>query len=249
MTGWTTPTTRDWFQSSPASKGRRYRRHQRRAVPRACFNPRLPRKAGATNACLELCCRDDVSILACLERQALRCNCWKGALFSSFQSSPASKGRRYLNSPRPSRHIRSFQSSPASKGRRYQQEISNEALVNGFNPRLPRKAGATTGRRGCTALLIVSILACLERQALQRGHFRAGDHLRVSILACLERQALRNLANHRQNWPMFQSSPASKGRRYMGSVRDCAEYIHVSILACLERQALRTARRSGSLSR
>ena len=133
-----------------------------------------------------------VSILAHPERWALleprRRNRWITCLLIMFQSSPTPKGGRYH------RHIYAPRRHPVGLG---------------FNPRPPRKVGAT-------------------RHWPPRG--RSQVKLRVSILAHPERWALREVFCTRctlgQSSPtpggryhcgdgvMFQSSPTPKGGRY-----------------------------------
>ena len=112
-------------------------------------------------------------------------------------------------------------------------------LIKSFNPRPPRKVGATPCpflAKDCKLNLQVSILAHLERWAL-----RCTDSgISWFQFAHLERWGyLPNLPCRRS---LFQSSPTSKGGRYDGPVRSmngsrCVP--DVSILAHLERWALR----------
>ena len=79
------------------------------------FNPRPPRKVGATRCWGQWWRVYRVSILAHLERWAL-------------QVTRVANGEGY-----------EFQSSPTSKGRRYRPSRPSDPPQNGFNPRPPRK--------------------------------------------------------------------------------------------------------------
>ena len=112
---------------------------------RGCFNPRPPRKAGATQPSniTSFPERYRVSILARPGRRAL--------LRQISSESPrdcvsilARPGRRALRET--AAGIRSsdrFQSSPAPEGGRYRNSASPFTIPGSFNPRPPRKAGAT----------------------------------------------------------------------------------------------------------
>ena len=131
------------FQSSPTPKGGRYLKSAEPllAVPIICFNPRPPRKVGATTR--------------------------TGALTIKFQSSPT-KGGRYPKGV--NRSFTKFQSSPTPKGGRYVafHFISALQWYPCFNPRPPRKVGATPfmNMTGLPVIYGVSILAHPERWAL-----------------------------------------------------------------------------------
>ena len=282
------------FQSSPTSKGGRYHLLQIIIRKNLCFNPRPPRKVGATFSKRSIHYRPKVSILAHLERWALPRPTKVTPIVSQFQSSPTSKGGRYLShlsnirqevhsrtlivsilahlerwalrpaesSPTsrfdPFRMFQSsptskggrysdmrpcrsdpcmFQSSPTSKGGRYLLRLRACTFWSRFNPRPPRKVGATKIFRPSDLVLLVSILAHLERWALRGRHHLIGHGL----------------------W--FQSSPTSKGGRYPSRCReptslpcfnprpprkvgattgaaDGRDVLVVSILAHLERWAL-----------
>ena len=61
-----------------------------------------------------------------------------------FQSSPTPKGGRYSEPHFASLYPPSeFQSSPTPKGGRYDQSRSTKLILSCFNPRPPRRAGAT----------------------------------------------------------------------------------------------------------
>ncbi len=139
-----------------------------------------------------------------------------------FQSSPTSKGGRYGLSSQESISRRLFQSSPTSKGGRYTpqreagREISFVSILahlerwalrccgcshwlcgRGFNPRPPRKVGATLTGLSHRPAVAVSILAHLERWALRAEQPGVDLSALVSILAHLERWALHAAARGR----------------------------------------------------
>ena len=62
-----------------------------------------------------------------------------------FQSSPAPEGGRYVAVSTGVTYELLFQSSPAPEGGRYLATESRRYTGNCFNPRPPRKAGATAG--------------------------------------------------------------------------------------------------------
>ena len=137
------------------------------AVVWSGFNPRPPRKVGATRVDFEARLPDTVSILAHLARWALLPVAGRPALFALFQSSPTSQGGRYDDSAVLSRPLRVvsilahlarwalhavpplpppetlFQSSPTSQGGRYANPAVRFGQFECFNPRPPRKVGAT----------------------------------------------------------------------------------------------------------
>ena len=154
-----------------------------------------------------------VSILAHLERWALHCR-FGGPLCLLW-----------------------FQSSPTSKGGRYDSAYDIRWRFRSFNPRPPRKVGATMWATLVSARHIVSILAHLERWALLAPPCSSPGVLRfnprpprkvgatggkarwlviksVSILAHLERWALHLAITTLVASQEFQSSPTSKGGRY-----------------------------------
>ena len=132
----------------------------------------------------------------------------------------------------------SFQSSPTSKGGRYLPDDKEKPAKCCFNPRPPRKVGATKMGDWKTVQIDVSILAHLERWALRGKQRHRFADIFVSILAHLERWALRHpqtlrhcrphvsILAHLERWALleffpagfvdveFQSSPTSKGGRY-----------------------------------
>ena len=204
------------------------------------FNPRPPRKGGATpqrNGVLA--CRIPVSILAPLARGAL--HVLRGTVMQYGSVSilaPLARGALQTLPSRPG-PCRWFQSSPPSQGGRYAGMMTPWRPSSSFNPRPPRKGGATPqilcaswGRR-------VSILAPLARGALptslkgkvnvmvcfnprppRKGGatkgFSFGDRLEpVSILAPLARGALHKSTSLSVGSRPFQSSPPSQGGRYV----------------------------------
>ena len=156
------------FQSSPPSQGGRYA--VRRLCPKrwrrvsilaplargalhlagrrvcdrdVCFNPRPPRKGGAT----PLPPPRPPSALV-------------------FQSSPPSQGGRYGGYSEKCATQPKFQSSPPSQGGRYTRPTTRDRADRGFNPRPPRKGGATRPNSRPRLEMVVSILAPLARGAL-----------------------------------------------------------------------------------
>ena len=109
-----------------------------------CFNPHRPRRAGATCA---YCGHSPATVwFQSSPAPKGRCYIQKGAQLiqkGMFQSSPAPKGRCYP--PFSITAIRDcvFQSSPAPKGRCYYAALSTASSACCFNPHRPRRAGAT----------------------------------------------------------------------------------------------------------
>ena len=133
------------FQSSPTPKGGRYVEPFRCSPVASCFNPRPPRKVGATVTAQQLLDRVLVSILAHPERWALHAPNLK-----------KSEGRRVSILAHPERWaLRS--ANEDQRGEDY-----------GFNPRPPRKVGATPDPAMLSSLQNVSILAHPERWALRQ---------------------------------------------------------------------------------
>ena len=131
------------FQSSPTPKGGRYSPTLAPGPVDICFNPRPPRKVGATPGLPLVAGPTVVSILAHPERWALPPVNHKNTNHAMFQSSPTPKGGRY--------RIRGTPGRPMPR----------------FNPRPPRKVGATwPGPWSCQPIGKVSILAHPERWAL-----------------------------------------------------------------------------------
>ena len=115
------PSTRSLseFQSSPAPEGRRYQRGGAFASLFFCFNPRLPRRAGATECDMKLKMTIDVSILACPGGQALPDRKTYSLVYGCFN-------------PRLPRRAGATPAPPPWRPAAWC-----------FNPRLPRRAGAT----------------------------------------------------------------------------------------------------------
>ena len=107
------------FQSSPAPKGGRYSFRALTIFFNISFNPRPPRRAGATAMEAEWRKSDPVSILARPEGRALPVTCIRSIVGGAFQSSPAPKGGRYPVFSEEWKRWNKFQSSPAPKGGRY----------------------------------------------------------------------------------------------------------------------------------
>ena len=211
------------FQSSPTPKGGRYMVDVDCKIHAICFNPRPPRKVGATG---EPTVRNDgacVSILAHPERWALRPKPRpkpRGAIW--FQSSPTPKGGRYdfadtfhsttldvsilahperwALPPRPWSGAHEDGVSILAHPERWALRCphrSGHRPIYCFNPRPPRKVGATRIDQPQYTLPQVSILAHPERWALRYSP--------ASQSAPCE----------------FQSSPTPKGGRYAGSFTLC----------------------------
>ena len=83
-----------------------------------------------------------------------------------------------------------------------------------FNPRPPRRAGATTGRTLAGSINPVSILARPEERALRIAEDPPRSDFTVSILARPEERALLMLPARLITLFWFQSSPAPKSGRY-----------------------------------
>ena len=135
-----------------------------------------------------------VSILARPEGRALP---QSSALFNTnteFQSSPAPKDGRYFGPP----HVRQapcrFQSSPAPKDGRY-HGVSQawKPRRSGFNPRPPRRTGATQANKKMTE---------------PANRFNPRPPRRTGATTSRSRSAGSN---------RFQSSPAPKDGRYLGA--------------------------------
>ncbi len=199
------------FQSSPTPKGGRYARDWSSPSSRKCFNPRPPRKVGATSVSRNSARQQGVSILAHPERWALRNS---GVVMT--------------------RSIK-FQSSPTPKGGRYRRKRGTSCRIESFNPRPPRKVGATDVSSFLGKASRVSILAHPERWALRRsglpratlsvfqssptpkgGRYNQNlaleeGYYAVSILAHPERWALRRPApTRRAAGPGFNPRPPRK---------------------------------------
>ena len=139
-----------------------------------------------------------------------------------LQSSPAPKDGRYVSPPAEALVIEMFQSSPAPKDGRYALMLPLLVEIDSFNPRPPRRTGATVYRRKSNGDAIVSILARPEGRALRRHRER------------------------RAGGPSFQSSPAPKDGRYDVQAAARGNYGGVSILARPEGRALPHARHAST---
>ena len=138
------PTREEAFQSSPTPKGGRYWE--------------IGTEYG--RACL-------VSILAHPERWALLVTDRDIlAHRMEFQSSPTPKGGRYGWWQNALAYYQTFQSSPTPKGGRYLMDYLRKDKSECFNPRPPRKVGATYRSCSTRPRFSVSILAHPERWAL-----------------------------------------------------------------------------------
>ena len=155
------------------------------------FNPRPPRKVGATTERRSKPEAIAVSILAHLARWALRRGLPNTRIHEAFQSSPTSQGGRYIPHQlfvelcgvsilahlarwalRPQIDVThgddSFNPRPPRKvGATISRRISFMS-ASSFNPRPPRKVGATTLLEQLVSIGSVSILAHLARWALRR---------------------------------------------------------------------------------
>ena len=131
------------------------------------FNPRPPRKVGATKTSARLANLSFVSILAHLAKWALQFNvgspgrflivsilahlakwalqCYEHGKSNAykFQSSPTSQSGRYMQKLQSGTSRFLFQSSPTSQSGRYVNILHMRLLFFCFNPRPPRKVGAT----------------------------------------------------------------------------------------------------------
>ena len=276
------------FQSSPAPKDGRYGSRSRGAGACMRFNPRPPRRTGATQFAEKMphikgvsilarpegralppgnmislreieevsilarpegralhdhgssdACRNAVSILARPEGRALHsllpyCDEVK---IVSILARPEGRALRH-SWPISRARIRRFQSSPAPKDGRYNGHRQGNQGISCFNPRPPRRTGATFFPFSFSICRRVSILARPEGRALRPRARRFHMARQVSILARPEGRALRLLPccvssiervsilarpegrallrpERLGSLPdMFQSSPAPKDGRY-----------------------------------
>ena len=183
------------FQSSPTSKGGRYAKHpswQRRAT---CFNPRPPRKVGATAFFPHIRNPNVVSILAHLERWALQLK---------INKKPRGPGVSILA------HLERWALHCRPVGNSIAQVLQPVSIL----AHLERWALRCRSAPGQQIEMNVSILAHLERWALRLTRRRGYECTTVSILAHLERWALRGFQGNGLRVAVFQSSPTSKGGRY-----------------------------------
>ncbi len=204
------------FQSSPTPKDGRYRYQPNVVHFDYSFNPRPPRRMGATRKKITL---STLSIL--------------------FQSSPTPKDGRYSPIALTGTTSSAFQSSPTPKDGRYCRPVVGYRCADCFNPRPPRRMGATRYRRR----LAGSICGFNPRPPRRMGATRNGNGYqaasRVSILAHPEGWALLVTAPRWRDGMRFQSSPTPKDGRYqVGHVVGGSP--DVSILAHPEGWALRS---------
>ena len=181
-----------------------------------CFNPRPPRKVGATLEPFFQSLTQIVSILAHPERWALppTVKCFWAFDSVSILAHPERWALHAgLAWRRPNNH--SFNPRPPRKvGATTTRSTSSPALTR-FNPRPPRKVGATKAVTITPSLISVSILAHPERWALQRWCplGRRGS-------PGFNPRPPRKVGATWRRGPddpciiMFQSSPTPKGGRY-----------------------------------
>ena len=132
-----------------------------------------------------------VSILAHPERWALRVtDCRTRPSFILFQSSPTPKGGRYFPRPALETQRQVFQSSPTPKGGRYKIGKRKPGSTLSFNPRPPRKVGATHRMRSLGAVHQGFNPRPPRKVGATHTHAQTGVPLCVSILAHPERWAL-----------------------------------------------------------
>ncbi len=260
------PRTVTLFQSSPAPKGGRYlvlfgvyrygknvsilarpegrALHNRRVLYAAgatSFNPRPPRRAGATP-------------LAAALASTLRV----------FQSSPAPKGGRYWKTAQCSllEDLVSILARPEGRALRdtwtakerytlcFNPRPPRRAGATpcvrllifwriSFNPRPPRRAGATTSRVALARLIFcVSILARPEGRALPQPIERQTSMSCVSILARPEGRALRMMAPAPIHLGYVSILARPEGRALHTIIVCSVVFPRVSILARPEGRAL-----------
>ena len=131
------------FQSSPAPKDGRYVPAYRCPIRFDSFNPRPPRRTGATFLLTGLPLFDQVSILARPEGRALRRRSGYSSLHSLFQSSPAPKDGRYAADRGVEVPLASFNPRPPRRTGATTSRFSRQPRSACFNPRPPRRTGAT----------------------------------------------------------------------------------------------------------
>ena len=135
------------FQSSPTPKGGRYILYLDLMGRVYCFNPRPPRKVGATCNSRTVVWSLVVSILAHPERWALLGTPKRKRSTTWFQSSPTPKGGRYVLSGADQSRTRSFNPRPPRKVGATVHVCAITHRLHRFNPRPPRKVGATSHTR------------------------------------------------------------------------------------------------------
>ncbi len=134
----------------------------------ACFNPRPPRRTGATQHRPFLTPQLTVSILARPEGRALRDERRLVCLCADVSILARPEGRALPFDDLQLSDQMLFQSSPAPKDGRYQSVFGLGIDQARFNPRPPRRTGATDQRAVSEKFSDVSILARPEGRALQK---------------------------------------------------------------------------------
>ena len=156
----------------------------------------------------------NVSILAHLARWALRLRVPPSRSAVRFQSSPTSQGGRYGRHGKSSALASSFNPRPPRKVGATPDSVRVDQLLKSFNPRPPRKVGATVDR----APRALALTRFNPRPPRKVGATRPRRHSAyqgsVSILAHLARWALQPSCKAFPTHAMFQSSPTSQGGRY-----------------------------------
>ena len=133
------------FNPRPPIKAGASRSRSRTPRRASRFNPRPPIKAGASSEKPPTPVRPLFqSSPAYKGGRFLETRGKPGQVVHLFQSSPAYKGGRFMRSATGSGAVRAFQSSPAYKGGRFIPVWSKYLCCDlGFNPRPPIKAGAS----------------------------------------------------------------------------------------------------------
>ena len=238
---------------------------------RGGFNPRPPRRTGATMvaglANIRSCgfqsspapkdgryavvyrigTRQGVSILARPEGRALPQLLSIPVLEGTFQSSPAPKDGRYAKRQASSFVIQIVSILARPEGRALPCEASICLLYGpGFNPRPPRRTGATKRSRAVQP----SVIGFNPRPPRRTGatvlNQTTNKGQAVSILARPEGRALHPFVFALPYCKVFQSSPAPKDGRYLEQ-RSSVVPGCVSILARPEGRALRIKRYRGDM--
>ncbi len=148
------------------------------------------------------------------------------------------EGRALLTQLKLLRTLRQFQSSPAPKDGRYDLTVYGFAQYLGFNPRPPRRTGATMVRahvipidpkfqsspapkdgRYCSTFTVMRCHSSFNPRPPRRtgatsSNSASSSCLSVSILARPEGRALPMWSPQQLYSMMFQSSPAPKDGRY-----------------------------------
>ena len=155
------------------------------------FNPRPPRRTGATFRNGAPPRNRRVSILARPGGRALPLARFARACPDMFQSSPAPEDGRYRPRRQHVRHTPQVSILARPGGRALRRSGTRSRTVWGFNPRPPRRTGATRSIIGPPC-----------------------SQLSVSILARPGGRALHHLHRIDDQDKMFQSSPAPEDGRY-----------------------------------